>query len=124
LGKKEKSIETYQIAIKNEMDKTVKADLHFNLGVLFMQVGSFMDAEDNFMMAYDFNPDDVEALVGMAQTFETAEKWSRSQKFYRELISLEPKNPEHYKGMARILIKQGKKDEAEYYFNKSKRVGS
>ena len=33
-------------------------------------------------------------------------------------------NPEHYKGMARILIKQGKKDEAEYYFNKSKRVGS
>jgi len=26
--------------------------------------------------------------------------------------------------MARILIKQGKKDEAEYYYNKSKRVGS
>ena len=124
IGKKDKSIETYQIAIKNETDKTVKSDLHFNLGVLFMQVGSFMDAEDNFMMAYDLNPDDVEALVGMAQTFETAEKWSRSEKFYRELISLEPNNPEHYKGMARILIKQRKKDEAEYYFNKSKRVGS
>jgi tetratricopeptide (TPR) repeat protein len=89
-----------------------------------MQVGSFTDAEDNFMMAYDMNPDDVEALVGMAQTFETAEKWSRSEKFYRELIFLEPNNPDHYKGMARILLKQGKKDEAEYYFNKSKRVGS
>ncbi len=124
LGNKEKSIETYLVAIKNEMDRKVKADLHFNLGVLYMQVGSFTDAEDNFMMAYDMNPDDVEALIGMAQTFETAEKWSRSEKFYRELIFLEPSNPEHYKGMARILMKQGKKDEAEYYFNKSKRVGS
>ena len=124
LGNKEKSIETYQIAIKNETNRTIKADLHFNLGVLFMQVNRFMDAEDNFMMAYDLNPDDVEALVGMAQTFETAEKWSRSEKFYKELIFLEPNNPEHYKGLARIYMKQGKKDQAEYYFNKSKQVGS
>jgi tetratricopeptide (TPR) repeat protein len=124
LGEKEKSIDTYVVAIKNETDRTVKADLHFNLGVLYMQVGRFMDAEDNFMLAFDMNPDDIEALVGMAQTFETAEKWSRSEKFYKELIFLEPDNPEHYKGMARILLKQGKKDESEYYYNKSKRVGS
>ena len=123
-GHKEKSIQTYKVAINNETDKKVKADLHFNLGVLFMQVERFMDAEDNFMMAYDMNPDDVEALVGMAQTFETAERWTRSEKFYKELIYLEPDNPEHYRGMARILMKQGRKDEAEYYFNKSKRVGS
>ena len=124
LGQKEKSIETYQSAIKNETDLKVKADLHFNLGVLFMQVNRFTDAEDNFMMAYDMNPDDVEALVGMAQTFETAEKWSRAEKFYRELIFLEPDNSKHYRGMSRVLLRQGKKDESDYYLNKSKMVGS
>jgi len=124
LGQKEKSIETYQSAIKNETDPKVKADLHFNLGVLFMQVERFTDAEDNFMMAYDMNPDDVEALVGMAQTFETAEKWTRAEKFYRELIFLEPNNSKHYRGMSRVLLRQGKKDQSDYYLNKSKMVGS
>ena len=120
LGNKKKSIETFQSAIKFETEINVRADLHFNLGVLYMQVGRFTEAEDNFILAYDLNPDDVEALVGMARTFEIAEKWSRSEKFYRELISLEPDNPEHYEGMIRISLKQGKRDEAKYYLDKSK----
>ncbi len=123
MGNKEKSIETFGVAIKTETDKMKKSDLYFNLGVLNMQMGSFQEAEDAFMFAYDLNPNDTEALVGMAQTFENAEKWRRASKFYRELIVLEPENPDHYKGMARVLIKQGDMDGATRYFEKSKKVG-
>ncbi|MBC8346946.1 MAG: tetratricopeptide repeat protein [Candidatus Marinimicrobia bacterium] len=123
LGDKEKSVETFEAAIKTETDKMRKSDLYFNLGVLNMQLDNFQDAEDAFMYAYDLNPDDTEALVGMAQTFENAEKWRRASKFYRELIALEPDNPEHYKGMARVLIKQGDMDGATRYFEKSKKLG-
>ncbi len=123
-GNKEESIATFEKAIKGETDKKIKADLYFNLGVLNMQIGDFQNAEDSFLSAYDLNPDDSEALVGMAQTFENVEKWRRAEKFYKELIVLEPDNPDHYKGMARVLIKQGDHDAATRYYEKSKKVGN
>ncbi|NOZ74216.1 MAG: tetratricopeptide repeat protein [FCB group bacterium] len=116
----ENSIETYEKAIAKESDRKIKADLYFNLGVLYMKVEDFTSAEDNFNLAYDMNPDDVEALVGMAQTFEGAGKWSRAAKYYKELIFIDPDNPNHYKGMARVLLKQGKAEEATHYYQKGK----
>ena len=123
LDDKENSLETFADAIKAETDKTAKANLYFNLGVLHMQLNNFQDAEDNFMSAYDLNPNDTEALEGIAQTFESAEKWRRASKFYRELIALDPENPEHYKGMARVLIKQGDTEGATRYYERAKKRG-
>ena len=57
------------------------------------------------------------------ETFENAEKWRRASKFYRELIELDPENPDHYKGMSRVLIKQGDMDGATKYFEKAKQFG-
>ena len=122
-GNKEKSVETFEIAIKQEEDKIIKANLYFNLGVLYMQLAQFEEAEANFFFAYDLNPEDTEALSGIAQTFENAEKWRRASKFYRERIQLEPDNPDHFKGMARVLIKQGDMDGATKYFEKAKKLG-
>ena len=79
--KKEQSVETFQMAIKQETDKPAKANLYFNLGVLYMQLDNFQEAEDNFMSAYDLNPEDTEALVGIAQTFENAENGVELQNF-------------------------------------------
>ena len=123
LGNTEKSVETFEAAIKTETEKELKANLYFNLGVLNMQLNNFQDAEDNFMSAYDLNPNDTEALEGIAQTFENAEKWRRASKFYRELIALDPENPDHYKGMARVLIKQGDTEGATRYYEKAKQRG-
>jgi len=39
------------------------------------------------------------------------------------LIALQPENPDHYKGMARVLIKQGDMDGATKYFDKAKKLG-
>ena len=122
-GQKEKSVETFEAAIRQESDKTIKANLYFNLGVLYMQLEKFEEAEDNFFSAYDLNPEDTEALSGIARTFENAEKWRRASKFYRELIELDPENPDHYKGMSRVLIKQGDMDGATKYFEKAKQFG-
>ena len=61
--------------------------------------------------------------IGSPRDFENAEKWRQASKFYRELIQLEPENPEHYKGMARVLIKQGDMDGATKYFDKAKKLG-
>ena len=121
LGNINESIATYQKAIRTTVDMKTKADLHFNLGVLYNQIGDFDEAEDHFISALDLNPEDVEAILGMAQTFESNEKWRKAEKFYKELIYLQPENAAYYRGIARALIQQGKQAEAQRYFDKSKK---
>lgn len=120
VGDKEMSLAIYEGAIAKETDNNLKADLYYNLGVLNMQLGDFQQAEDNFSLAYDYNPNDIDALRGIAQTFENAEKWSRAEYFYRKLIDIEPENPQHYRAMARVLLRQGDTDKAQEYFDRSK----
>jgi tetratricopeptide (TPR) repeat protein len=115
------SIATYEKAIRTTVDMKTKADLHFNLGVLYNQDGDYDLAEDHFISALDLNPEDVEAILGMAQSFESNEKWRKAEKFYKELIYLEEENAAHYRGVARALIQQGKQAEAQRYFDKSKK---
>ncbi len=123
LGKTEESIKTFEDAISNEEDNSIKADLYYNLGILNMQLGQFDTAEDNFLWANDLNPDDTEALLRMAQTFERAEKWRKAEKFYRNLIAEDPDVKDYYLGMVRVLMKQQKPDEAKRYLKKSKSLG-
>ena len=123
LGQLEKSIQTYEVAIDKETDREVKADLYFNLGILYNKVGNLEEAEYHFTNALDENPDDVEAVMGMAQVFENAEKWRKAEKFYRELIAIDPENPDHYRGMSRVLLQQGEPDESLRYLEKAKRLG-
>ena len=122
VGDIEMSLATYENAIANETDNNLKADLYYNLGVLNMQLGDFQQAEDNFSMAYDYNPNDIDALRGIAQTFENAEKWRRAEYFYRKLIDIEPENPQHYRAMARVLLRQGDTEKAQEYFDRSKEM--
>ena len=75
------------------------------------------------MLVMDLCPDDVEAIVGIAQVFENAEKWRQAERFYKQLIAIDPDTPSHYKGMARVLLRQGEQEEAQYYYEKSKNVG-
>ena len=117
------AIVTYESAISKETDSKIKCDLYFNLGVLYNQIDDFVLAEENFMLVMDLCPDDVEAIVGIAQVFENAEKWRQAERFYKQLIAIDPDTPSHYKGMARVLLRQGEQEEAQYYYEKSKNVG-
>ena len=122
-GNMEKSIETYEDAINKETDREVKSDLYFNLGILYNRVDNFEEAEFNFMNALDEDPEDIEAIMGMAQVFEKAEKWRKAEKFYRELISIDPDNPEHYRGMSRVKLQQGEPDQSKRFLDKAKGLG-
>jgi superkiller protein 3 len=122
-GNTEKSIETYENAIDKVTDRNIKADLYFNLGILYNQIDNFEEAEFNFMNALDENPGDIEAIMGMAQVFEKAEKWRKAEKFYRELIALDPDNPEHYRGMSRVKLQQGERDQSQRFLDKAKALG-
>tara|TARA_B100000131_G_C18055083_1_gene588042 strand:+ start:188 stop:1306 length:1119 start_codon:yes stop_codon:yes gene_type:complete len=69
IGEKGKSIEAFTTAIKNENDNKTKADLYFNLGIIYNQMGQYDESENAFEEAYYLNEEDYEAIVGMAETY-------------------------------------------------------
>ena len=107
-------------AIDGTEDKKEKADLYFNLGLLFQESDDLEKAEQYFSFAYELNPDDAEALLGMAHTFERAEKWRTAERYYGYLLDLDPENPEYNRGKAIALMQQGQPDRAQRYFKKYK----
>ena len=70
LGKSEESIKVFENAIINEDEKIVKADLYFNLGVIYSEMNNFEKAEESFDEAFFLNEEDVEAVLGMAAAYE------------------------------------------------------
>ena len=122
-GEKEKSVETFETAISKNQIKRSRQISILTWAYCICSLRNLKKQKNNFFSAYDLNPEDIEALSGIAQTFENAEKWRRASKFYRELIELDPENPDHYKGMSRVLIKQGDMDGATRYFEKAKQLG-
>ena len=70
LGNKEESITIFRNAISNEIDKIIKADLYFNLGVIYSQMCDYEEAEIAFDEAFFLNEEDFEAALGMARSYE------------------------------------------------------
>ncbi len=59
----------------------------------------------------------------IGEVIENAEKWRKAEKFYRELISIDPDNPEHYRGMSRVKLQQGEPDQSKRFLDKAKALG-
>jgi len=70
IGEKEESITIFRNAISNEEDKIIKADLYFNLGVIYSQMCDYEEAEKAFDEAFFLNEEDFEAALGMARSYE------------------------------------------------------
>lgn len=119
-GMVEEAISAFERAIKATDDRKDKADLYFNLGLLFQESDDLDRAEEFFSQAYELNPDDAEALLGMAHTFEQAEKWRTAERYYGYLLDIDPDNPEYNRGKAITLMRQGKPERAQRYFLKYK----
>ena len=91
IGERERSIEVFTNAIKNEEDKIIKADLFYNLGVIHNQMKNYEESEIAFDEAVFHNDKDYEAMLGMVNSYENiaAEfvqkgKFNKAYQWYRK----------------------------------------
>jgi len=70
LDRKKESIKVFEDAISSEEDKIVKADLYYNLGVIYNGMCNYEEAEKSFDEAFFLNEEDYEAVLGMASVYE------------------------------------------------------
>jgi len=137
LEQKGKSILLFKNAISYESDNIVKADLYFNLGVIYNQLGDYLEAEKAFDEAYYLNEDDFESALGMARSYEglgdnylngaegfekdldKAAKWYRkAEKKIKPVMVIDMDNRDKYKKALELI--RYKRDVAEDSFSSKK----
>jgi len=59
---------------------------HTRLGQTYLMYGDYTEAEKYFIEALDFNPNNPDAVLGMAQTYENKNQISKAKEYYKRLI--------------------------------------
>jgi tetratricopeptide (TPR) repeat protein len=106
-------------ALDISTDDKKRVDLFFNRGLVYLKMKNFDEAEYNFEEAYFLAPEDLEALLGLAQALEEAERWRKARNYYMELIDQNPNDPQYYYGVYRTYFGEGRLEDAQEYLNKA-----
>lgn len=69
------------------------AQCHYNLGVVYRQLGELGAAESAFRQALAEDPDNYEAYYGLAETFVMAKSYAKAVWFCEAALSVGPKDP-------------------------------
>jgi len=106
-------------ALDISTDDKKRVDLFFNRGLVYLKLKNFEEAEYNFEEAYFLAPEDLEALLGLAQALEEAERWRKARNYYMELINQNPNEAQYYYGVYRTYYEEGRLEDAQVYLNKA-----
>ncbi len=107
LGQHDKAINSF-LSIVDELttDEALKAEVHYNLGASYIKINNLDEAAYHFEEAYILNPEDEQALFGMAVAFEESKLWRKARKYYREAQKLNPSDERYQRGISRTQIKE------------------
>ena len=97
-----------------EMEPTF-AEAHFNLGLLYSDMGRPEEAVVHIQTARELDPDVFDYTVAMAKAYAEAEEYENAQRLFNEVISREPDNLVAKNNMAVIALRQGDEEEAMRY---------
>jgi pentatricopeptide repeat protein len=115
LGKSEEARADYQKAL--ELDPNC-ASAHFNLAVAFVQAGKFEEAESHYRRALAGKPT-AETHNGLGYVLDRQGRTDEAVAEFRKAIEVNPKFTPSYNNLAEALVKQGKLEEAEQYYERS-----
>jgi len=110
LGQPEKAIQNFLAIIDDIEDEMLKADAHYNLGVSYIKTDDIDEAAYHFEEAFILNPEDEQAIFGMALAFEESQLYRKARKYYREAQRLNPTDTRYQQGISRTQIKEDQEE--------------
>ena len=81
-----------------------RAEIAAQLGTLSAQTGGAEAATKYFDAALADDPNNAQALVGLANTLERTDRQEQARNYYERAIALEPSNANHYLDFAEHLL--------------------
>lgn len=88
------------------------AEVAYNLGIAYSELGRYGEAVDALENAIHANPHHVNALVGLGFAYERLSESDRAEEYFRRAIALDPSNGWANRNLGGVLMKAGKGDEA------------
>ncbi len=118
----DKALDIFLRTLEQTDGDQAKADLHFNLGTVYLKKGNPSEAEYHFEETVYLMPEDTEAIFRLARTLEESERWRSALNYYKDLIDMDPNNSAYYKGAYRASFNDGDPIAANKYLQKSKQL--
>ena len=118
----DKALDIFSRTLEQTEENQAKADLHFNLGTVYLKKGNPSEAEYHFEEAVYLNQEDTEAIFRLARTLEESERWRSALSYYKDLISMDPNNSAYYKGAYRASFNDGDPIAANEYLQKARQL--
>jgi len=115
LGKADEARAEYRKALA--LDPSC-ASAHFNLAVALVQDGKLGEAESHYRKALPGRPT-AEAHNGLGYVLAREDRTDDALAEFRKAIEIDPKFAPAYNNLADTLVKQGKLEEAEPYYQRS-----
>jgi tetratricopeptide (TPR) repeat protein len=114
----------------NAVDEYVTAQLtnaerpesHLNIGLLYVQLGRFTEAESEYQTAIKLRPAFVPAYVNLADLYRLQGSDDQGEHLLREAIKLSPQNADVYQALGLLLVRQKRSQEALKTLGESARL--
>jgi len=90
-----------------------QGDSHVDLGVLYVQMGRYKEAEKEFAEAININRNDARAHVELANLLLLTENNQEALQECREAVAIDPDSAEAHQALAIGLMRSGQFEEAE-----------
>ncbi|MEC7779005.1 MAG: tetratricopeptide repeat protein [Candidatus Neomarinimicrobiota bacterium] len=118
----DKALNIFTRTLEQTEDNQEKADLHFNLGTVYLKKGNPGEAQYHFEETAYLVPDDTEAIFRLARTLEESQRWRSALSYYKDLIDMDPNNPDYYRGAYRASFNDGDPITANEYLQQAKQL--
>ena len=122
VGELDKAVDIFTKTLEQTEDDQEKADLHFNLGTVYLKKGDAGEAQYHFEETAYLVPDDKEAIFRLARTLEESQRWRPALNYYKDLIDMDPNNPDYYRGAYRASFNDGDPITANEYLQQAKQL--
>jgi tetratricopeptide (TPR) repeat protein len=79
------------------------------------------DAEENFKKAIEVDPKSMNAQLAMGGFYQSRNRLPEAELQFKQAIGVDPKNPTPRAALVRLLMQQGKKNDAEAFLRQTKK---
>jgi tetratricopeptide (TPR) repeat protein len=117
-------------------NQAIESDENFVLALVerghsYLKLEQFEKAEADFLKAQKLNPEETDAITGLAEVFAVQSQYSDAENEFKKALTIDPENPKIRKKFSDLLVKAGKlpaaveqlkhainfsPDEADYYY--------
>lgn len=96
-----------------------RAEVHFMLGVSYLQADEPSQALNEFLQAEEIEPDDAPLQAGLGQAYFAKKSYTEAEKHYLQALKLDKDNPKYENNLAALYMETKRWDDAIRYFHKA-----